>query len=241
MIYQLNRATSDRQVICFPYLGGYANAFLKLAYTLEGSVELWAANPPGHGGSRMQLVSDIDVLIERYAEEVKKIIKPGCVFFGHSMGGTIAYYLTKRLMESGGKETCPKAVIISACGAPTSIRGVRYSNLPDDELIEQLTSYGAMPKEVLAEDDFIKMLTPVFRADYRILESASRKDPSPLEVPTYLLWGEKDSAVSLDAILQWKKYFKNSPIIWPIKGGDHMFVHSCVSEVAKCVEFSCAG
>ena len=237
LFYRLSQG--DRQAICFPYLGGYANAFGKLASLLDGRVELWAANPPGHGGSNAALVEDIDDLVEGYAMEVSKIIRPECVFLGHSMGGTVAYFLARRLAEGCGAGAAgPSAVIISACGAPSIFKDIQYSRLPGRELVEKIMTYGAMPKEVLDEPDFLEALLPVFRADYRVLESAAQKDPRPLGTPTYLLWGQKDDAVPLDALLQWKKYLKHGPIVWPIKGAEHMFIHSMADEVARCVEQS---
>ena len=237
LFYRLSHGVN--QAICFPYLGGYANTYQKLAEMLDCNVELWAANPPGHGGSKAALVEDIDELIDNYASEVVRIMRPGCVFFGHSMGGTIAYFLAQRLtgMQSSGA-VAPKAVIISACGAPSVFKNSRISRLPDRGLIDQLMSYGAMPKEVLDEPEFLKTLLPVFRADYRVLESAAHKDLPPLNIPTYLLWGQKDDAVPISALLQWTRYLKCRPIIWPIKGAEHMFIHSMVEEVARYVELS---
>jgi len=241
LFFQLNQTTDGHQAICFPYLGGYANAFLQLAHHLDGSVEVWAANPPGHGGSAAELVDDIDTLIDRYIETVVPIMRPGCIFFGHSMGGTIAYYLTRRLLEGSEGAILPKAVLISACGAPSCMRETYYSRLADNKLVELMNSYGAMPEEVLKETEFLKMLMPIFRADYRVLESAAQKEPAQLDVPTYLLWGQCDPVVPINEMLRWRRYLASKPIIWPMKDAGHMFIHTQVEQVAKYVELGCVG
>lgn len=233
LFYQLKKSEGEQQIICFPYLGGFKNSFYNLGNAFNKEIDIWAANPPGHGGSKLNLIEDINELVDLYYTELKDIIKPQCIFFGHSMGGVIAYFLTQKIISLNEYKYKPKSLVLSACSTPSDFYIKKYSNLSDDELINQLSSYGGIPTEILDEKDFLNCLLPVFRADYRILESASKCDYINLDVPTYLLWGEKDKIVTIDLVTQWSNYFNNVLEIIPIKDGNHMFIYDKASIIVN--------
>lgn len=94
---------SKGQLICFPYLGGYVNSFNEIVRAMPEDVEIWVANPPGHFGSQLELISDIHELISLYYQEISKIIRPGSVFLGHSMGGVVSYFCWKECFKTRKK------------------------------------------------------------------------------------------------------------------------------------------
>lgn len=234
---EIREGESGRQVIFFPYLGGSASAFNGLIDKLGGHMNIWVANPPGHGSSKLEPVEDIDVLTDMYYKEIIKIITPGCILFGHSMGGVIAYYLTQRIMGSRDVSAGLRALVLSACAVPRSMRHEKNSLLPDSELLEKLAAYGAISKEVIRETGLLEFFLPVFRADYKILESAALKEPdAAIDIPTFLVWGENDSVQPVDSLGQWLPYVKNRVTVLPIKEGEHLFIDSRASEVAEYIE-----
>lgn len=229
---QLSEGKEKPQLICIPYLGGYSSAFAELARELGEEYEIWAGNPPGHGSSRGALLDDIDTLARYYMEGILEFWREGCIFLGHSMGGILSYFLIQKLMNNPKAEFLPKAVILSACGTPAEFAKKRYSALPDDALIKKLVSYGGMPDEVLREESLLSYLLPVFRADYRVLESAALCSFTPLKTPAYLFWGEYDLAEPVEALLLWSKYFNGKVSFIKIKNGRHMFLHDQTKQVA---------
>ena len=54
------------QLICFPYLGGYVNSFYDMVRAMKEDIEIWVANPPGHFGSELGLINDINELTSLY-------------------------------------------------------------------------------------------------------------------------------------------------------------------------------
>lgn len=230
---QLSEGKGKPQLICFPYLGGYSSAFADLAGELGDEYEIWAGNPPGHGSSRGDLLEDIQGLTEYYVESILEFWREDCIFFGHSMGGILAYFTIQKLMEHPKAEFLPKAVMLSASGTPAEFASKTYSALPDEALIEKLVSYGGMPEEVLREESLLTYLLPVFRADYRVLESAARCSYRPLKMPSYLLWGEDDKAEPVEALLLWAGYFDGKVSFMKIKNGEHMFIHQQIKQVAE--------
>ncbi|REK54687.1 MAG: thioesterase [Thermobacillus sp.] len=218
-------AAGGSQIICFPYLGGYANSFLNLADKLDDSYELWALNPPGHGSCRKPPAEDMTALLDLIIGELKSILRPGGMLFGHSMGGMVAYFLAQRLTES-----CHPTLILSACTTPAETR--RVSHLPDDRLIEHLASYGGIPQELMHERSLLHFFLPVFRADFKVLESASSLNRTPLACPAYLLWGGQDRIVPLSAMLRWTDYFSGVVHLVPVRDGGHMFISDNTEAVA---------
>lgn len=231
--HQLKKGQGKWQLICFPYLGGYANSFFELANTLDEELEVWAANPPGHGGCSLNPLEDIDSVLDLYFTELREIIKPGCMFFGHSMGGIIAYFLAQRILESEEYTAKPNILVLSACNTPCDFKTKNYSNLPNGELIDQIISYDGIPDELIKEKSLLEYFLPVFRADFKVLETSAALDYKPLDIPAYFLWGENDKIVPIDSAVQWLKYFKQELKMISIEAGSHMFIHKQAGVVAK--------
>ncbi|MEC5423609.1 alpha/beta fold hydrolase [Virgibacillus sp. C22-A2] len=160
---------------------------------------VWAANPPGHGGSNLEPLHDIRSLIGLYYEELQEIIKPQSVFFGHSMGGIVAYFLLQRMLDSTKHNIEGITLVLSACNTPKEFKTTNYSNLSDDKLIDHLLTYDGIPDELIHERNLLNFFLPVFRADFKILESSPMHDFTPLELPVYFLWGENDRIVPMES------------------------------------------
>lgn len=236
LFYRLKAGSEEKQVICFPYLGGYANSFLDLSNALGEDVELWALNPPGHGGCAMQPLEDIEVLLDLYEKEIQEILRPNCVFFGHSMGGIMAYFLTQHLLQSQNSLAESITLVLSSCNTPSDFQGKNYSNLSNDNLIDHLISYDGIPEELINEKNLLEFFLPIFRADFKVLETSATHDYTPLNIPVYVLWGESDKIVPIESIAQWSKYFRNEVNLIPIENGSHMFIYDKANVVAKHLE-----
>lgn len=234
VLHRLKNGRDKGQIICFPYLGGYANSFLELANILDSGIEVWAFNPPGHGTCTLDALETMDEILDLYFSEIQLIMRPGAVLFGHSMGGIIVYFLAQRLIES--KKNINTKLILSACSAPYDFKANNYSELSDDNLIKHLLSYEGIPNELIEEKSLLEYYLPVFRADFKILESSSNYDFNPLNIPVYFFWGEEDKIVPIDSVTKWMKYFKSKMEIIPVRNGTHMFIHERVDFVARQIE-----
>lgn len=226
----------NTQLICFPYLGGHLNSFSNLANNLK-NVEVWSAIPPGHGGSSAPLLKNLDSLVNVYYREMKDIIEPNCILFGHSMGAIVAYFLLQKILQSTHPGNKPKAIILSACTTPAHFEGKYHSAMPDQELIAHLHAYGGIPDEVFKEKSLIEYFLPVYRADFMILEQASRNSFEPLDIPAYYLWGECDQIVSFDEPIRWTRYFTKVIQLIPIKNAPHMFIDSNIETVTEKIQW----
>lgn len=238
LFVQVKDGNSDKQMFFFPYLGGSLTSLNECIKAIDfPDLEIWSANPPGHMGSKLPLINDMTELTDMYFNQIKDIIKPECYLFGHSMGGNIAYFLAKKLYEHDKYRDCLKGLILSASSPPSSSYNKRYSELSDDALIEQIMEYQVLPKELLNSRELMQMLLPVFRADYRIIESGAEiKIDEPLPLDMYLIWGENDLVEPIELLPMWDRYIKMPFTILPVKNGEHMLVHHDIDVVSGYIQ-----
>lgn len=230
-----SREGSNGQLIFFPYLGGYVNSFYEIVRAMKEDVEIWVANPPGHFGSQLELISDIHELISVYYKDISRIIRPDSIFFGHSMGGIVSYFLLERMIRNQDK-ILPKKLVLSASVAPCSFVKKQYSKLCDKDLIKQIQVYGGMPEAVLNDNELMKIMLPIFRADYGILESSAKASYGKIDIETHLLWGENDKAESISSAMLWNDYLIQDLKITSIKDAEHMFIHNKEEEVVAYIK-----
>ena len=234
---KLNKVKSDRQLVFFPYLGGHADSFSGLADMIGGDIEIWSFNLPGHGiDTKHELLQDINSVMDLCLQEINKILKKNCIFFGHSMGGIIAYFLTQSIFSTEKNLEKSITLILSACSTPAEFYGLNTSHLSDKELLEKLTTFDNIFDEILYERSLRDYFLPIFRADFKILESSSLCDIFPLDVPVYFLWGENDKIVTLDSVIKWSRYFSTEINLLPIKNAPHMFLHTQPRVIAQLIE-----
>lgn len=144
-------------------------------------------------------------------------------FFGHSMGALIAYEVARQLEATVGL-SCEQ-LHLSACRPPESWKqSPRVSEATDAELIERLRRYNGTSEEVLGDPELLSIVLPIYRADYRLIESYSPSvDAVPLGCALTVFGGEQDPDVSSEHLSEWSRATKG-PFRKIIFGGDHFYL-----------------
>jgi external thioesterase TEII len=236
VVQTIRRGTAPQQLICFPFVGGYAGSYYPLASALSDAIEVVAINPPGHGSCQKAPLQSIDEMIDLYFDGLKSILKRRCIFFGHSMGAIVAFFLAHRVMESPEYRVKPSALIVSAVNSPEFFAQLHMTSQSDDAIADFLMSVGGIPEELRRETELLKYLAPSFRADFAALESVVVPRPLPqLDIPSRLLFGSTDRSVSAGSIQKWQDYFSQGAREIRIDGG-HMFVTQKATDVARHIE-----
>ncbi|PQP85220.1 hypothetical protein C0Q44_12250 [Paenibacillus sp. PCH8] len=228
---QLQKGEGNRQIVCFPYLGGHSQSFQPLVRELPG-VEMWAFTSPGHGLNTQAPLEHMQQLVELYTSQLMNVIRPGSVLFGHSLGGISAYFVAHRLFQEVPDVARTLRIVLSACNTPVECGMQNYDRMSDDQLIDQLFSYEGLPQDLMNEKELLYYFLPVIRADFRMLESAATLEYQPLSLPVLYLWGERDRTVSLQSALKWGRYFHTPMKLQTIREGSHMFMMHQPSMVA---------
>lgn len=235
-LLSLLKSGDKRQLICFPYLGGYANSFLPFLPHFEESCEVWGVTLPGHGGNSSLPLQDLSDVVAILCANIKKIIRPNCIFIGHSMGAIVAYFLLQKMLFSEPDCIQPKALILSASPVPDYFADKKLSELSDKVLLARLQLYGGLSAEILKEQGLMTYFLPTYRADFKVLESAATHLYQAIQCPVYYFWGENDRIVSLKEALRWRSYVQGDIRYVSFAAAPHMFIQSKASEMVQQIE-----
>ena len=240
MFYAIGKSKCPIQIIMFPYLGGSGTSVMSLANEICAKipVDIRVAFPPGHVGSDYALCDNFVQLIDLYYKNLITILKKDSILFGHSMGGTIAYFLAKKIAEKN-PELTPKKLIFSAAAAPDHMKNKRLSDKENEIIFKEIKRIGTMPEELTDNQELVDYFAPILRADYKILEEISEIEVQKIDIPTFFIMCHKDSLTSCQTILKWKDYLdsKISFYMMPADAG-HMYLKKYKEVVAdKIVSF----
>ena len=217
------------RLYCFPYAGGNTSAYLPFKEKIGDEIELVAVQLPGRA-ERMfeEPFTDMDTLVETLYRQIAPTLHEPFAFLGYSMGGAIAYALTKKI-ENVSKFK-PEFIIISATKPIELLNQGKKHTLSDDALIDVLRAHKASPKEVLDSKELMEMLLPMIRADYTLIETYTPSILPRLETSLTLFNSEED--MSKETILQWQDYFQNEASYVAFEGG-HFFIHTQVDKMVE--------
>lgn len=240
MFYAIGESKCPIQIIMFPYLGGSGTSVMSLANEICAKipVDIRVVFSPGHVGSDYALCDNSVQLIDLYYKNLITILKKDSILFGHSMGGTIAYFLAKKIAEKN-PELTPQKLIFSAAAAPDHMKNKRLSDKENEIIFKEIKRIGTMPEELTDNQELVDYFASILRADYKILEEISEIEVQKIDIPTFFIMCHKDSLTSCQTILKWKDYLdsKISFYMMPADAG-HMYLKKYKEAVAdKIVSF----
>ncbi len=108
---------AEIRLFLFPYAGGGPAVFNKWALEFPASIEVWIAHYPGRGARYQEApVKEIRTLAERLSQAIRPFLDKPFAFFGHSLGGLLAFELARNLRSNHLPQ--PQLLFVSAYGAP---------------------------------------------------------------------------------------------------------------------------
>jgi medium-chain acyl-[acyl-carrier-protein] hydrolase len=222
---------AETRLFLFPYAGGGPAVFHKWPAKLPNHLEGQIAHYPGRGSRHNEPpLKQIISLVERLSQAILPLLDKSFAFFGHSLGGLIAFELTRHLRRNNLPQ--PQILFVSACGAP-HIPDPHPSIhlLPDSDFVNSLQQLNGIPSELLQQDDVLQMLLPMLRADFEAMESyIYTSDNSPLRCPIVAFGGLHDPRVSRERVEGWGSY-TNARFSSQYFPGDHFFINTARDSV----------
>lgn len=228
-------ATPRMRLFCFPYAGGAAHIFRQWPQGLPPFVEVCAVQPPGRG-SRMseRPATSLRQLVVDAAPALAPHMEPPFAFFGHSMGGMIAFELARQLSEAGVEG--PTHLFLSGCRAPrfASDSEVTY-DLPEPEFLAEIRRLKGTPSEVLEHPELLGLVMPLLRADFEVVQTYKYVEGPPLACPFTVFGGLEDVEVSVESLKAWREH-TTAGISLGMLPGDHFFLHSSQGPLLEAVD-----
>ncbi len=216
------RPAAAIRLVCLPYAGGAASVYRQWEHLAPPHVEVCPVELPGRG-TRMGETPfrRLPPLIRALADALEPLLDRPCAFFGHSMGGLVAFELARLLRRRGWPEPCH--LFVSASPAPPRRHEPAMHDAPDAEVKARLRTLSGTPREILEDDELMKLVLPVIRADFSVLETYEYFEEPPLSVPITVFGGLHDRAVRRADLEGWRAHSTDSRL-WMLPG-DHFFIH----------------
>lgn len=212
------------RLFCFPYAGGSASIYHNWPVNLPADIELVAVQYPGHATRlRESPCRQLNLILDDVERSIPSLCDRPFAFFGHSMGATVAFELTRRLAASG--KQLPRHLFLSARSAPqlAPVKPAIHA-LSDEEFVDAMREMNGTPSELLEHRELMEMMLPIIRADFQALETWPYQPSLPFDVPISVFGGIADDGVPLANLDAWANQttgrFKRH--MFP---GDHFFLH----------------
>ena len=222
------------RLFCFPYAGGGISVFRTWSKQLEPQIQVVPALLPGRESRlREPPFSRLGPIIEALTRDIFPYLNRPFAFFGHSMGGIIAFELTRRLRWEHGIE--PDHLFISARRAP-QLPDVdpEIHNLPEPEFLKEVERLNGTPKEVLAHAELRQLVLPLLRADFAVCHTYTYLPGSPLKCPTTVIGGLQDDEVSREKLEAWTVQTIGDCRLHMLPG-DHFFIHTQQTAILRII------
>ncbi len=217
------KPTARVRLFCFPFAGGGATAYRTWAEGLPPEIDVCAVSLPGREARfNDPPFTSMPALVKALHAGLSPLLTGPFAFFGHSMGGLIAFELTRQLRRTGA--ALPAHLFLSGSQAPRRVpEQPKLGRLTDEQLIARLRAYNGTPAEVLEHPVLMELLLPTLRADFLVLDDYVYAQEPPLDVPATLLGGAADATVRPAHLEDWKELVRPGAEV-VVLPGDHFFI-----------------
>lgn len=220
------------RLFCFPYAGGGASLYRSWAEPLASVAEIWSVQLPGRENRLGEPVyRSLPGLIGALTDALQAELTPPYAFFGHSLGGLIAFELARSLRRQG--RPLPLQLFVSGHLAPQlpqchpPIHGLPYA-----QFVQELRRYRGTPEAVLANQELLELLVPVLRADFELFETYVYQPEAPLSCPISAFGGLSDVEVSQEDLAAWRRQ-TTGLFTFRMLAGNHFFIQSAQAQLLQ--------
>lgn len=191
------------RVICFSYAGGSAFQFRQWDRASSPSLEFVGVQLPGHDQRLGEpLLRQARAIVADVGDAVATLADKPYVLFGHSVGSLLAFEYARWTRAHGLPS--PAALIVAGRPAPHVAPDYEpVHNLPDQDLLRVLRSYGGTTETVLSNIEVMKHFMPMIRADLEVNRSYLYRPEAALACPVVAIAGDRDPIAPANLVEAW--------------------------------------
>lgn len=230
------RPAAAFRLFCFPHAGGAPVAFFPWVARFSKEIECVCLQYPGRA-HRLREPSSTSVrqLVDGILQEIDDLSEKPFAFYGHSLGGIVAFELTRALRQLG--RPGPRHLYIGAARPPqmASSRPPIHM-LPDGDFVAAVNSrYGGIPSAIAADSGAMEMILPGLRGDFTAYETYQCRPSDPLAIPITIFGGAQDTAVPPECLQGWGQHTDAAFDIKLLPGG-HFFPPASTQALIRVLE-----
>lgn len=221
------------KLFIFPHAGGSAQYYVPFSKTFTTDVKRIAVQYPGQRGKQdFASFTSLPAL----ADEVCTMVSPdkdhgGPVsFFGHSMGGLLAFEVARRFEEAGRPI---RTLFVSAVAAPGL---VGYEEIPDtdDGLLAAVSTMTGANPEFMNNPEFAAAILPTLRG-LKAIANYTCPPEVTLSCPIHAFYGDDDEIATTDKVVPWAARTTAAFTMRDFKG-HHFYLNDHLSELVPDLE-----
>ena len=222
----------------FPHTGGSAEFYVPFARAFTGTKCVAVQYPGKRAGKDLSQYTSIPDLADQLCDMLKPAEpQPGPVgFFGHSMGGLLAFEVALRFEEAGNPIA---ALFVSAIAAPGLWPRRAELAGSDQQLLGLIAEVTGANPEFLNNDQFAATLLPTLRG-LKAVAAYDREPEAMVSCPIHALVAEDDGLADADTMSPWARRTSAEFDLTTFPGG-HFYINDNLPRLAHWVEQRIAG
>ena len=217
----------------FPHTGGSAEFYVPFARAFTG-VKCVAVQYPGkRAGKDLSQYTSIPELADQLCDMLKPAEpQPGPVaFFGHSMGGLLAFEVALRFEEVGNPID---VLFVSAIAAPGLWPRRAELAGSDQQLLSLIAEVTGANPEFLTNDQFAATLLPTLRG-LKAVAAYDREPTAVVSCPIHALVAEDDALATAETVAPWARRTSAEFDLTTFPGG-HFYINENLPQLSHWVE-----
>lgn len=187
------------RLFCFHDAGGSSSLFEPVGQLLSETIETISIELPGRGHRTHEATySELKPLLDDLMPQLENLMDKPFAFLGHSMGGVLAFEMTRELARQQKK--LPVKLFISSTPQLTT-----YHKREVDHKMADAELFTMFPHLLKIEDlELQQVLLKMLRADLHLLNNYRYEAGDPLSIPITVIHGNDDLRVSKKQMEKWK-------------------------------------
>jgi surfactin synthase thioesterase subunit len=225
------RKRGELCLVLFPHAGVGISAFRGWDDELPDEIEGCYVQLPGREGRlREPKYESVGTLVPLVAEAIATYVDRPCAFFGHSMGGLLAFEVIRQLRANGSRP--PVHLFVSATQAPQiGLQDFPVSDLGDLDLLREVDRrYNSVPAVLWEDPELRALLLPALRSDLRLMESYAYEPGEPLDSPITAFVGTADRMVDPRVVDPWRQLTRGNFRL-ELVDGPHLFLQTARAHI----------
>jgi medium-chain acyl-[acyl-carrier-protein] hydrolase len=223
------------RLFCFPYAGVGPSIYRPWLAAVPAHIEAKVIQLPGREGRwREPALTSIATIADNVARAIEPHMQLPFIFYGHSLGSSVAFEVTRRLRAAG--RPLPRHLFVGAHRGPQLPNPhSAVSHLPDDAFIAEVRKrYDGIPQAVLDNPELLELMLPCLRADFTAFETYEYRAEAPLDVPISAFGGDLDTYVRTHEVAGWRDQ-TTSRFRMRVIPGNHFFLQTARDQVIAAV------